>query len=673
MRYLVTKQIRVPTEEDSFICTTPEKLIEYFEDRSIIGLDTETQGFDPYTKDVLLCQLGDTQNQFAIDNTIDLRIFKSLFEDKRKLFILHNAKFDLRFFYHRGIFIENVYDTFLGEKLLHLGYPGGMISLSLAACCKRYLDVDLDKSIRGSIHREGTSDRVIKYGCDDVKYLLPLMEAQLKRLEEEELLKAISFENEFTKWLAWIEYTGVKLDISAWQTKMAIDRNTFIQAEEDLNKWVIENAPEKYIIRDIQGDLFNPNSITAQCNITWSSPKQVIPLFEDLGFDLRVKDKATGAIKKSVDAKVIKGQADKSSISSIYLKYKAAEKVVSTYGQNFIDAINPVSHRIHTTFNQMMDTGRLSCGGGKDKDTNKPLVNLQNIPRDAATRACFIPEEGNVWISADYDGQESVLIANIAEDQAMIDFFNAGKGDIHSLVAKMVFPDILNDVPIEDVKALFGELRQEAKGYEFLINYGGDFNTMMSTYGLSRDRAQEIYNNYMAGFAGVATYQDFCRKDVMTNGFIPLNKVYGHKAYIYDYDQLKESQETIYNTPNFWDEYRFEKAQGLPTEKTEMVRKFFKRKSASEKQSINYRIQGAGAATFKLATIYFCRWLKENNLLDKVKYVIPVHDEINVECPKELAPRVEKALVEAMKAGGDPFCPHVKLTASASIGDHWIH
>lgn len=189
----------------------------------------------------------------------------------------------------------------------------------------------------------------------------------------------------------------------------------------------------------MQQDLFNPGGSGPKCKINWSSPKQVIELFESLGFNLWTIDKETKEPKKSVEASIIKPQQHISSIAKLYLTYKGWEKVCSTYGQNFIDCINPKSGRIHTQFSQLMDTGRLSCGGGKDKDTGKSLVNLQNLPNDAETRSCFVSEPGNLWISADYKGQESVLIANVSNDKAMIAEFLEGSGDMHSLVAKAIF------------------------------------------------------------------------------------------------------------------------------------------------------------------------------------------------------------------------------------------
>ena len=103
-------------------------------------------------------------------------------------------------------------------------------------------------------------------------------------------------------------------------------------------------------------------------------------------------DKKTKETKKSVGADIIESQKDKSDIAPLYIKYKGYEKLVGTYGQNVLDQINPITHRIHTNFNQLgCDTGRLSSGG-KDKEHGVEYLNFQNFPSDAETRACFISE-----------------------------------------------------------------------------------------------------------------------------------------------------------------------------------------------------------------------------------------------------------------------------------------
>lgn len=388
MRYLVTKQTNL-FESEHYVLLTPEQSLSILTPVYTYGLDTETLGFDVYTKELLSVQFGTTEFQVVIDcKTVDITYYKEFLEHPERLFILHNAKFDLKFFYHKGIVISKVFDTFLAEKILWLGYPPGMHSLALDNCVKEYLGIYLDKSVRGNIIWEGLTERVIIYAADDVKYSIPLMEKQLEKLEEQDLLKSIELENQFVKCLAYIEYCGVKLDVNKWKKKMQRDQKRLDDALTKLNEWVVNWAlnPEKketdpfempfqelpfemtyeetkasrskYIFHDMQGDLFSGFS-GPKCAINWNSAKQVIPLFEDLGFNLHTFDKESGKMKKSIDANIIEPQKHISEIAPIYLDYKGAMKEVSTYGQNFIDQINPVSGRIHTNFNQLMDTGEI--------------------------------------------------------------------------------------------------------------------------------------------------------------------------------------------------------------------------------------------------------------------------------------------------------------------------
>lgn len=92
----------------------------------------------------------------------------------------------------------------------------------------------------------------------------------------------------------------------------------------------------------------------------------------------------------------------------------------------------------------------------------------------------------------------------------------------------------------------------------------------------------------MKGFSGVKKYQDFRRKDWFNKGYILLNQVTKHKAFIYDWDDLKSIRQGM-NTEGYWDEYKHKKEMGwFDDPQVEEVRHFFKRKSALEKKSINY-------------------------------------------------------------------------------------
>lgn len=664
MIYLVTKQQSLWTS-DRYKVISPEEALKILEPLTIVELDTETMGLDPYTKELLTLQLGCAEFQVVIDCTsVDVHLFKDYLENPQRIFLGWNIKFDLKFLYHQRIILRRVYDGYLAEKLLWLGYPAGMHEMSLRAASINYLGVDMDKSVRGKIIQTGLTEDVIVYAAGDVSYLGRIRDKQLLKLEEKGLLKAVDFENEFVKCLAYIEYCGAKLDIEKWKVKMMTDLNNLEKAEAALNDWVENsNFQSKYCSVNAQGDLFSGFDTKPRCHINWTSSQQVIPLFEDLGLNLKVLDKKTKHYKKSVDIKVVEPQASKSPLIPIYINFKKSAIIVNTFGQKFLNLINPVTGRIHANFNQLgTDTGRLS--------STEP--NLQNLPHDALTRSCFVSDKGNKWISADYSGQESYLMASMANDAAMLEELTNGSGDLHSLTAKMVFQQIPRDTPLSDIKKKYKDLRQEAKGYEFCFNYGGQDSTLIRNYGLSAPRAKEIYENYMSGFAGLKRYQDFRRKDVMRKGYILLSPITGHKAYIYDYDELKFQMEKQ-EEDGFWDYYREMKRDAPECDTVQGVRRLARRKAESEKQSINYPIQAAGALCFKLASIKLFNWLLKNDLLFKVKYCIPVHDEINLEAPEEIAQEVAETLVKCMVSAGKPFCTRAHLGADVEIGNHWIH
>ena len=680
MIYVVSKERFLFHPEDIKFIDIKESL-KILEPLEIVGLDTETTGLDPYTKELKLVQLGCKEFQVVIDTTtIDILEYKEYLESDR-LFLLWNAKFDLKWFYKYGIIIKNVYDGFLAEKLLYLGYPRGMHSLSLKSAGETYLGVELDKTVRGKIIYSKLDEEIIRYGANDVTYLEELREKQLEALKEKDLLVALDIENRFVRVLAYIEWCGIKLSIDKWKEKMANDLAREEAAKLKLDEWLIENEPNsEYVYIDRQGDLFTGFDLSPKVSLNWNSAKQVSPIFKKYGVEIAIEDKDKGGVKDSIDAKVLKPQADKCSLIPLYLEYKEASKVTSTYGQNFLDQINPVSGRIHTSYQQMgADTTRITSGG-KDKDGKTEYVNLLNIPADAETRACFVAEDGNKWISIDYSGQETYLMASIANDKAIIDELTNGSGDIHSLTAYISYPEkIPRDTPIKDIKKLFHEERQDAKGIEFAINYGGTAETISRNKGIPIEKAQIIYNNYMSGFSGLKKYQDFRRKDWFTKGYILLNPLTRHKAFIYDYDKLVEEKRKMSSADWNWDYYRQMKKEYPECDTVQMVKHFFKRKADSERQSINYPIQATGSMCLRVALINFFHFICDNNLFNIVKINVTPYDEINCEAPEEIAEQVANEVYECMLKSGRIFCTKCLLDADisrdkdGSLPNYWIH
>ena len=403
-------------------------------------------------------------------------------------------------------------------------------STALKAVAKNRINVELDKTVRGKIVKVGLTPEVVQYAGTDVEYLEDIEASQQIDIDRENLNKACQLENEFVKVLAYTEFCGAKLDETKWKAKMDKDNAKLKKAIDSLNNFVLNyfdahggnirlktlniehivdsqwihneeelkqygyamfppsKKPKRYYTRpsgndkvgilyceelevsfpyveqDLQGDLFSGFNIDPYCTLNWSSSKQLIPFFELLGYNVEVFDKKEKRKKKSVAAEVIKSQREICpELTDAYVAFKKAEKVCDSFGEKWLKAINQKTGRIHADFHQLgTDSARLSCGGGES------AVNMQQLPRDAETRACFVCEKGNRFISEDYQSQESRIIASVANDEAMLHIYDPGVcGDMQSLVAYMSYPDqIPRDTKIEDIASFYKPLRQEAKTVE---------------------------------------------------------------------------------------------------------------------------------------------------------------------------------------------------------------
>lgn len=707
--YLVTAQNELYDNETYKIISVKESL-RLLNTLRVVGVDTETKGLNPHTGTLLCVQLGNKDFQIVIDClTTNIILYKEFLESDR-LFLFWNAKFDLKWLYKKGIVPRKVYDGFLAEKLMWLGYPIVLtpevwdkikeprydfvpetikgkkrtkpyyiIYMNLKKAGEMYCNVELDKTVRGQIIWRGLDSRVIEYAALDVKYLEDIKTKQEQLLREKELIKAMDMMNRFILSLAYLEYCGIKLDIPLWKEKMRIDKEALDSVIKKMNEWLIANYPtSKYIYIDYQGDLFaeNPFDTTPKVKINWNSAKQVIPIFKKFGVNVEVEDDDEN--KDSINEKVIAPQKDKCSLIPLYLEYKGLMKLVSTYGQNVLDQLDEKSGRLYTNWNPLgTDTARVSSGG-KDKDKKIKYINFLNFPADELTRRCFIAESGNKFISIDYSGQESFIMGDIANDKAILHELNYGDKDLHTLTAKIVFPYIPKDMTAKEVKAQFHKERSLAKGYEFAFNYSGNSYTIKKNFGISDEEANRIYNAYMSGFDGLKRYQEYRKKEWWKKGYIDLNPLFGFKAYIYDYKYLQETYKS-FQEPGFWDYYREMKKDCPSCDTVRKVKEFFTRRADSDRQSVNYPIQHTGALCYMVSMVNFFEWLRKENLLFKVLITVTPYDEINCEAPKEVAEKVAQKLYEIMVKAGRFFCKKCKLDAEISrlkdgtLPTYWIH
>ena len=275
------------------------------------------------------------------------------------------------------------------------------LSYSLKATAHRRLGIDIDKTVRGKIITVGITEETILYAANDVAWLQLIKDKQLEELSKEDLCNAIRFESEFVKSLAYVKYCGIHLDPIKWENKMNNDKRKLEEAINTLNSFVIDldkvgyiyryatskkelerilelnfercpdkdtefecyryNIKGKFVRENLQLSLFEEYDDTGiKCTINWSSSQQVIKLFELLGIQVKTFDKKTKKEKKSIEEKQISPQADRFPIIKEFLKYQAASKVVSTYGQNWLNAINPVTGRIHVELHSIgTDTGKI--------------------------------------------------------------------------------------------------------------------------------------------------------------------------------------------------------------------------------------------------------------------------------------------------------------------------
>jgi DNA polymerase I-like protein with 3'-5' exonuclease and polymerase domains len=390
------------------------------------GLDTETTGLNPHKDKVILLQIGNEGVQYVIDTRkVNVEPLRPFFESRMHRKICHNGKFDYKMIKGNfGMDTETIRDTYFAEKILKNGRK--LSGFGLDDLVKAYLDISLPKDERstfgqGRVPTEDFTTRQIEYAANDVKYLIPLLSAQANALHNDGVADIWILECNALPCFGDMEFSGMYIDQEGWLQHRDQNIAEAAKIEYELNE-IAANV--------IQRDLFG------EVHVNWNSPDQVLQVLKNL----RVKVKEWDRTQKKFIDKIISKTDDKSlrrakglPIIKLLKRYRSLTVRVNTFGQPYIDAIDPTTGRLH------MDVEQLGTETGRPANrTKKGSVNLLNIPKDKAFRNLFIAGPDEVVETDDYSGCELRIWAELSEDPHLTKAFLDGI-DVHCYVASMLF------------------------------------------------------------------------------------------------------------------------------------------------------------------------------------------------------------------------------------------
>lgn len=346
-----------------------------------------------------------------------------------------------------------------------------------------------------------------------------------------------------------------------------------------------------------------------------SSPKQ---LGDVLFLRLKLDDKAkkTKTRQFVTNEEVLQRLTHRHPVVGKVLEYRGLKKLLSTYVEALPALVNPVSGRIHTSYNQAVAaTGRLS--------SNNP--NLQNIPvrdeRGREIRKAFIPGKGYRFFAADYSQIELRLMAHLSGDSAMISDFMS-EVDIHSATAAKIFGI--------DPGEVTREMRGKAKTANFGIIYGISAYGLSQRLNISRTEAKDLIDGYFESYPGVKEYMERCIADARERGYV--TTLYGRRRELRDINS-----------------------------RNALLR------SNAERNAINAPIQGSAADIIKIAMIDIDNELLESGL--NARMIMQVHDELIFEVREADLDTLRGMVINKMSSAAELSVP---LVVEWGAGSNWL-
>ncbi len=575
--------------------------IEALSSQPAIGLDTETTDLDPHTSRLRLIQLAATDGVRIID--LDAfpngdRRHSDTFASLRRLLvapkpikIAHNAKFDAKFIkYNLGTDLGGVFDTLLASQLVSAGDIEERHGLDTVA--SRYLNEAVDKSERLSNWNFELSEAQLEYAARDAAILLPLRDKLIERLRSDSLVRCAQLEFECVMPVVDIELAGFYMHKDRWLEQLAIVDKRRDELAEQLQEVLAEESS--------QGSLFGGPQ---RDDINLDSHQQLTQALQRLGIP----------VPESTRNWKLQPLAAQYPIVEKLLEYRTVQKALTSYGQNVVELINPVTGRLHADFRQIgAPTGRFAC-------TNP---NIQQVPHAIEYRRCFSGHpEGRKLIIADYSQIELRILAEFSNDSVFMDAFNSG-ADLHKVTAAQVF-----NVSVDQVSK---EQRDFAKRLNFGVVYGIGPQRFAIMTGTGVPEAENVLRKYFATYKGLDTY-------------------------------LREAAN------------RAVREKQARTGSGRLVRFRFDEQdrqqiSMTQRNGKNTPIQGPSADILKRAL----RLLNDDLKDTSARIVNIIHDEIVVEADSDQAEEIAMKVERAMVAAGQEYLETVPVKVETEIADEWV-
>ncbi len=434
---------------------------------------------------------------------------------------------------------------------------------------------------------------VADYAAADAEVVLRLMPELERDLEERQASNLLQeIEMPLVPVLAEMEMQGVALDASFLHHMSGELSERLAQIEEQ--------------VYEVVGEKFNLNS-----------PQQLsTALFDRLKIPPPDRSARTASGFYSTSAETLENLQGKHPAVDLVLEYRELSKLKSTYLDALPAQVNPLTGRVHTSFNQTGSvTGRLASSD----------PNLQNIPIRTEigrqVRRAFIASPDHLLLAVDYSQIELRIVAHMARDQAMLQAFRAGQ-DIHATTAAAIY-----GLPLDAVNK---DQRRRAKGVNFGLIYG------MSPFGLTRyadltlAEAEDFVKAYFQQFPGVKSYLDGMRRLAAEQGYV--ETLMGRRRYFPALKNLSDRNQ----------------------------------RNREEREAINAPIQGTAADIMKIAMLRLPPALAQAGL--SARMTLQVHDELVLECPREeLSPTI--AVVQDIMEHA--YQLDVPLLTEARCGENW--